>query len=80
MIVDGTSGLVIIDPDLETLADYAARRDPWSRAAAAVALIGQPGLTRDEVKIAPAVNLVAAGGEDRGGDRRRGRPAPSSSS
>ncbi len=58
VIVDGTSGLVIIDPDAATLADYAARREAMESDRRRLrALIGQPGLTRDEVKIALAVNL-----------------------
>ncbi len=58
VIVDGTSGLVIIDPDPDTLAEYAGRRESMAADRRRLrALIGQPGLTRDEVKIALAVNL-----------------------
>ena len=58
VIVDGNAGLVIIDPDPETLADYAGRRESLADDRRRLrTLIGQPGLSRDNVKIGLQVNL-----------------------
>ena len=58
VIVDGTSGVVIIDPDAETLKDYARRRETMAADRRRLrALIGQPGQTRDGVAIGLQVNL-----------------------
>ncbi len=58
VIVDGDAGAVIIDPDPETLADYARRREGLVADRRRLrALIGRPGQTRDNVKIGLQVNL-----------------------
>lgn len=58
VVVDGQRGVVIVDPDVRTLAYYQQRQQQARRARAALStLSGQPALTRDGVKIALRANV-----------------------
>ena len=58
VIVDGTAGLVIVDPDPSTLAEYRRRQAVLDTERQQLkTLIGQPALTRDALRIGLQVNL-----------------------
>jgi phosphotransferase system enzyme I (PtsI) len=58
VLIDGTEGLVIIDPSPETIEKYRARRDELTREQRALARLRRlPAVTRDGVEIVLQANL-----------------------
>ena len=58
VLIDGTEGVVIIDPSPETVEDYRARREELTRERRALARLRRvPAVTRDGVEIVLAANL-----------------------
>jgi phosphotransferase system enzyme I (PtsI) len=58
LIVDGTSGIVVAEPDQETIARYEARRREHERLATRLrALRSEPAITRDGVPIQLLANI-----------------------
>src|SRR3954471_7161863 len=58
VLIDGTKGVVIIDPSPETIEEYRARRDELTRERRVLARLRRvPAVTRDGVEIGLAANL-----------------------
>ena len=58
MLIDGTEGVVIIDPSPETVEEYRARREELTRERRALARLRRvPAVTRDGVEIVLEANL-----------------------
>lgn len=61
IIVDGTHGIVVANPDRETIARYEARLAEWRRGRARLrALRDQPAVTRDGVPVQLLANIEVA--------------------
>ena len=58
VVIDGTDGIVIIDPSAETIRDYEERREAFRRERRHLARLRKlPAVTRDEVEITLEANL-----------------------
>jgi phosphoenolpyruvate-protein phosphotransferase (PTS system enzyme I) len=58
VVIDGIDGSVIIDPSVETIRDYEARRDAFARERRGLARLRRlPAVTRDGVEITLEANL-----------------------
>jgi phosphoenolpyruvate-protein phosphotransferase (PTS system enzyme I) len=58
VVIDGTDGIVIIDPSAETTREYEARREAFTRERRHLARLRKlPAVTRDEVEITLEANL-----------------------
>jgi phosphotransferase system enzyme I (PtsI) len=58
VVIDGTDGIVIIDPSAETIREYEERREAFTRERRHLARLRKlPAVTRDEVEITLEANL-----------------------